>query len=116
MPGCAVRNSRNYSRKTVSAVTFHRLLNDLVTLKNWIFGCKRKDVFKVDTSRVCSIHLSENYYERDLQSEPTGIKRKRTLKTDAVPHLLLPNVTPNEFPERSERTKTLTVKRKYFLN
>ncbi|KAJ8872941.1 hypothetical protein PR048_026557 [Dryococelus australis] len=62
MPGYGVQSCIIYSRKTCSAVTYHR-----------------KDVFKVDTSRVCSIHFSENDYERDLQSELAGIKRKRTL-------------------------------------
>ncbi|KAJ8894294.1 hypothetical protein PR048_006909 [Dryococelus australis] len=90
MSGCAVKNCRNYSRKLA----------------------QRKDVFKADTSRVCSIHFSENDYERDLKSELTGIKRKRTLKTDLVPHLFLPNVTSNDFPERSERLKNRTVKKK----
>ncbi|KAJ8868437.1 hypothetical protein PR048_029953 [Dryococelus australis] len=59
-----------------------------------------------------SINLSENDYERDFQSELAGIKRNRPLKTDAMPHLLLPNVTSNEFPERSERLKNRTMKRK----
>ncbi|KAJ8896620.1 hypothetical protein PR048_001964 [Dryococelus australis] len=40
-----------------------------------------------------------------------GIKRKRTMKTDAVPHLLIPNTFGiNDFPERSERLKNRTVK------
>ncbi|KAJ8876544.1 hypothetical protein PR048_020989 [Dryococelus australis] len=41
-----------------------------------------------------------------------GIKRKRTLKTDVVPHLFLPNATSNECPEGSERLKNRTVQRK----
>ncbi|KAJ8892027.1 hypothetical protein PR048_004592 [Dryococelus australis] len=39
-------------------------------------GSELKDVFKADTSIVCSIHFSENDYERNLQSELTGIERK----------------------------------------
>ncbi|KAJ8880294.1 hypothetical protein PR048_016760 [Dryococelus australis] len=79
MPCCAVQNFRNYSRKTGSA----------------------KGLFKTDTSRVCSIHISGNDYERDLQSKLTGIKRKLTLKTDMVSHLFLPNVTSKEFLKRN---------------
>ncbi|KAJ8891358.1 hypothetical protein PR048_010874 [Dryococelus australis] len=67
---------------------YHRFPNDLVTPKNWIFACKRKNVFKADTSRVCSIHFSENDYERDLQSELTGMNLG---KYDLVHDLLLPN-------------------------
>ncbi|KAJ8868375.1 hypothetical protein PR048_029891 [Dryococelus australis] len=112
MPGCSMQNCKNYSTKTDSAVTYHRFTNYLVTRKTRIFVCKRKDIFKADTSRVCSFHFAENDYERDLQSELMGIKRKQTLKRDVVPHLLLPIVTPNEFPERSERVMNQIVKRK----
>ncbi|KAJ8892732.1 hypothetical protein PR048_005313 [Dryococelus australis] len=106
MPGFAVQNCRNYSKKTGSVVTYHRFPNDLVTRKNWIFACKRKDLFKADTSRVCSNYFSKNNYERDLQSELPGIKRKRTLRTDVVPHLLPNNCRKGRRPENPNMKKT----------
>ncbi|KAJ8897808.1 hypothetical protein PR048_003158 [Dryococelus australis] len=75
-------------RKTGSAVTYHRFPNYLVTRENWIFARKRK-VFKAHTSKVCSIHFSENDYERDLESGLTGSERlkNRTVKRKLVSDL-----------------------------
>ncbi|KAJ8871424.1 hypothetical protein PR048_027741 [Dryococelus australis] len=81
---------------------YHRFPNDLVTGKNWIFACRRK-VFKADTSK------------RDLESELAGIKRNRTLETNEVPHLLLPNGIWRENDEIAAAVALRSISRKAYL-
>ncbi|KAJ8866847.1 hypothetical protein PR048_032708 [Dryococelus australis] len=102
MPGCAMQKCRNHSRKTGSAVMYHRFPNDLVTRENWIFACKR---YLPDTSRVCSSHFSENNYERDLRSELAGIKINRTLKTDVVPQFCYQMKLVSDLTEMQKRKR-----------
>ncbi|KAJ8888054.1 hypothetical protein PR048_007540 [Dryococelus australis] len=99
MPGCAVQNCIDCSRKIGSAVTYHRFPNDLVTRKNWIFVYKRKDVLKAETSRVSFISL-KTITREIFKVNSRGYKENE------------PWEQTREFPERSERLKNRTVKRK----
>lgn len=82
MPGmrCAIYGcNKNYFdvKRSFENCIFHRFPKgkDLVskTIRNeWIVRCKREDKFNADTSYVCSVHFTENDYERDLQNELLG--------------------------------------------
>jgi hypothetical protein len=85
MPGtrCAVYGCNNtYIKQKEIAEKFscHRFpkARDLVSQtirKEWTVRCKREDEDKLnpDTSYICSVHFTENDYERDLQNEVSFI-------------------------------------------
>jgi hypothetical protein len=57
--------------------SFHRFpkARDLVSQtirKEWILRCKREDKLNPDTSYICSVHFTENDYERNFQNELLG--------------------------------------------
>jgi hypothetical protein len=82
MPGrrCAVfscNNSRVVTKRKGETVVYHAFPkgNDLVSStikKEWIRRCARADKWNPNNSQVCSVHLTSNDYERDLQNELLG--------------------------------------------
>ena len=74
--------------KADSDITFHRIPKDVNLRKKWIQNIKREGKLPKDENfLICSIHFEENCFQRDLQAELMGTKRKRLLTADAVPTL-----------------------------
>lgn len=82
MPGrrCGIygcNNSRVVTKISNANIVYHSFPKgknfvSQTILKKWIHCCKRADKFNPDTSVVCSVHFTENDYERDLQNELLG--------------------------------------------
>jgi hypothetical protein len=82
MPGtrCAVYGCNNTyikQKEMAEKCSFHRFpkARDLVSQtirKEWILRCKREDKLNPDTSYICSVHFTENDYERNFQNELLG--------------------------------------------
>ncbi len=85
-------------------VSFHRVPKKEPARKAWVNACKRKDKFNPDTSLICSQHFLPTDFDRDLQSELLHGKRRRKLKTGAIPTLLLlPCAQTPAISERQQR-------------
>lgn len=82
MPGrtCAVFGCNNNSVRTKARgenIVYHRFPkeNNLVfstVRKEWIRRCGRSNTFNPHTSQICSIHFTQNDFERDLRNELLG--------------------------------------------
>lgn len=75
MPGkrCTVATCNNSHIKTKAFnIVYHKFPRD-PDLKNiWINRCRRDGEWNPDTSSVCSVHFTEDDYERDFQHELLG--------------------------------------------
>ncbi|KAJ8971271.1 hypothetical protein NQ317_001173 [Molorchus minor] len=99
MPGrrCAIygcNNSRVVTKITDCNIVYHSFPKgkDFVSstiLRRWVNYCKRGDKFNSNTATICSIHFTQNDYERDIQNELLGLPLRRVLKKTAVPILNL---------------------------
>ena len=56
---------------------------------------------KRSSLNICEMHFSEVQYERDLMHELIGSKKKKKLKQDAVPDLLLTTASESLSPSPS---------------
>lgn len=73
---CAAFGCNNaYAKKKGMSKNFtlHRFPKDKAVRKGWIDACRRSDKFNPDASRLCSLHFTEDDYERDLQNELLGM-------------------------------------------
>lgn len=84
---CAVGLCKNVSKKDGN-VHFFRFLKDNTLRKIWIKQCYRRDIFNVETSRVCSEHFEESDFDNLMEFKLMG-SRRLILKKDAVPKLNL---------------------------
>lgn len=91
MPGqyCAVAlcKSTTHNRITLknddAYLIFHSFpkAHDLVSStmrREWINRCKRRNKLNPTTSAICSLHFTQNDYERDLQNELLGNNTSNT--------------------------------------
>lgn len=88
--GC---NCDNQSRDFNKDISFYRFPKDEIICKAWANACERSDKFKPNNGRICSKHFSKDDFERNLKYELLNYSpiNRRTLKSSAVPTLLLPN-------------------------
>lgn len=110
MPGCAVQSCKNYFGKngqSLGNLSYFTFPKNQTLCKKWIVQCRRNDAFDPKKVRVCSDHFSEDDYLRDFQSEMLGMPPKKKLKTEAFPHVNLPErsheVSPVCTVQRSDR-------------
>ncbi|KXJ26866.1 THAP domain-containing protein 2 [Exaiptasia diaphana] len=84
MVNCCVPGCTNYSSKT-SDVSYHKMPKDLKLQEAWISRIRRDNMPPLQNCYVCSELFTEECFERDLFQQLTGEKRKRKLKSDAIP-------------------------------
>lgn len=97
MPQCAVSSCRNSHRRTRGhSIRYHRF-PQLSEVRNlWVKACNRTPLangeppFNIKTARVCSLHFTQDSYERDVeQHDGTGFSTGSRLRRGAVPTLML---------------------------
>lgn len=98
MPGkrCTVATCTNSLQKTKlegKSTIYHAFPSDDERRKQWIHRCRRAGSWNPSSCHVCSEHFSEEDYDRDLQHELLGLPPRKKLKTTAVPHLNLGNLS-----------------------
>ena len=87
MPQCIAYGCNNRSEDASKGISFFRLpLKNPELLKTWIVKLRLENPPIRESSRICSVHFSEDCFERDLKAElMPGTKGRRRLKPDAVP-------------------------------
>ncbi|KAJ8909353.1 hypothetical protein NQ315_003776, partial [Exocentrus adspersus] len=123
MPGtrCGIYGCNNTYKTNKNGVkySFHRMpkAKDLVSdtiRKQWIIRCKRKDTFDADNIFICSAHFTKNDFERDLQNELLGRRKRISVRNTKKEILNLLEAAPsssqdvNRDPDLLE-TETVTV-------
>lgn len=102
--GCNVDNQAKNFDKNIRFFTFPK---DEKYRKEWIRLCKRDDAFNVKTARMCSIHVNQEDYVRNLKYELLGYMPRngsiRALKEDAIPSKHLPARKDKSNSERCSR-------------
>ena len=78
------------SEKSKSNIILHAFPKDKEMQMKWTQACRRADPFKIEHSRVCSLHFLPEAYERDLQNELLNLPPRKKLKKDAIPSINLP--------------------------
>ena len=90
MPQCAVVGCNSSHRKTKGgSIRYHRFPGDSATRARWVQACG-KFVQNCSTARICSLHFTDESYERDVQHEVFGLPTRCRLKTGATPDRNLP--------------------------
>ncbi|KAG8222102.1 hypothetical protein J437_LFUL000865, partial [Ladona fulva] len=91
MPGnrCSVAVCSNSFYKTKglegsSSISYFRFPSDSRLRKIWIEACKRKDDWNPNNAFICSIHFTEDDFERNLMVEMNFARKKRTLKPGRI--------------------------------
>lgn len=77
MPGrrCAIfscNNSCVVTKAEGKDIMYHNFPKDETVRDEWVRLCNRAPRWNPATSQICSVHFSENDYERDLQNELLG--------------------------------------------
>ena len=72
-------------------VSFHRFPRNDETRRKWVVALKLKKLppHYDRTGYVCSEHFREEDYQRDLQAELLGTKKRRVLKEGSVPSVFV---------------------------
>ena len=83
---CAAFDCNNDSRKT-TGISYHCFPKDPSLREQWLAKISRADLVISKNTRLCSEHFTPDCYERDLQAELFGLKRRASLKADAVPSI-----------------------------
>lgn len=90
MPQCAVVGCNSSHRKTKGgSIRYHRFPGDATTRARWVQSCG-KYVHNCSTARICSLHFTDENYERDVQHELLGLPTRCRLKKGALPDRNLP--------------------------
>ena len=83
---CAAFDCNNDSRKT-TGISYHCFPKDPSLREQWLAKISRADLIVSKSTRLCSEHFTPDCYERDLQAELLGSKKRASLKADAVPSI-----------------------------
>ncbi|XP_060519089.1 THAP domain-containing protein 1-like [Cylas formicarius] len=89
--GCAVygcNNSYHKKKRSGEDLVFHRFPKGIgmeTVRKVWITCCNRDKIYNINSSYICSVHFTEDDYERDLKNELLGLPVRKILKKTAVP-------------------------------
>ena len=86
MVHCCVPACTNHSSIT-KGISYHKIPKDKQLRKSWISRLRRDNLPPVDNCYVCSDHFEKECFESDLIEELTGEKKKKRLKSDAVPSI-----------------------------
>ncbi|XP_068704476.1 THAP domain-containing protein 2-like [Montipora foliosa] len=83
---CAAFDCNNDSRKT-TGISYHCFPKDPSLREQWLAKISHADLIISKSTRLCSEHFTPDCYERDLQAELLGSKKRASLKADAVPSI-----------------------------
>lgn len=91
MPGirCAIfgcKNSRCATKEKSPEITYHTFPKNDTIRNEWIDCCGRVGTWNPKNCKVCSIHFTEDDYERDLRNELLG-KNSRIYRAFSVYNL-----------------------------
>lgn len=90
MPVCAVPTCATTHRAVDK--TLYRFPKDTNYARIWVRCCMKKDSFNTKSAFICSLHFSDEAYQRDINHDILGYSSKRNLRKDAVPTLQLPSL------------------------
>ena len=102
MPQCAVATCRNSHRRTRGRrIRYHRFPQIPEVRARWVRACGRAPLangdipFNIQTARICSLHFTNDSYEKDMEHLVLGLPLRSRLRRGAVPTLGVPvNVQP----------------------
>ncbi|XP_015178774.1 PREDICTED: protein kinase C-binding protein 1-like isoform X3 [Polistes dominula] len=102
MPQCAVATCRNSHRRTRGRrIRYHRFPQIPEVRTRWVRACGRMPLvngqipFNIQTARVCSLHFTQDSYEKDVEHQMLGLPARSRLRRGAVPTISVPvNVQP----------------------
>lgn len=90
MPVCAVPTCATTHRAVDK--TLYKFPKDTNYARIWVRCCMKKDSFNTKSAFICSLHFSDEAYQRDINHDILGYSSKRNLRKDAVPTLQLPSL------------------------
>ncbi|XP_043513503.1 myotubularin-related protein DDB_G0290005-like isoform X2 [Frieseomelitta varia] len=102
MPQCAVATCRNSHRQTRGrSIRYHRFPQIPEVRSRWVRACGRVPLsngeipFNIQTARICSLHFTNDSYEKDMEHLVLGLPVRSRLRRGAVPTIGVPvNVQP----------------------
>ncbi|XP_076755581.1 uncharacterized protein LOC143426206 isoform X3 [Xylocopa sonorina] len=102
MPQCAVATCRNSHRRTRGRrIRYHRFPQIPEVRSRWVRACGRVPLsngeipFNIQTARICSLHFTNESYEKDMEHLVLGLPVRSRLRRGAVPTIGVPvNVQP----------------------
>lgn len=102
MPQCAVATCRNSHRRTRGRrIRYHRFPQIPEVRSRWVRACGRVPLsngeipFNIQTARICSLHFTNDSYEKDMEHLVLGLPVRSRLRRGAVPTIGVPvNVQP----------------------
>lgn len=102
MPQCAVATCRNSHRRTRGRrIRYHRFPQIPEVRSRWVRACGRvplsngEQPFNIQTARICSLHFTNDSYEKDMEHLVLGLPVRSRLRRGAVPTIGVPvNVQP----------------------
>ena len=97
MPQCAVATCRNSHRRTRGRrIRYHRFPQIPEVRARWVRACGRVPLsngeapFNIQTARICSLHFTDDSYEKDMEHLVLGLPVRSRLRRGAVPTLGVP--------------------------
>lgn len=97
MPQCAVATCRNSHRRTRGRrIRYHRFPQIPEVRSRWVRACGRTPLangdipFNIQTARICSLHFSNDSYEKDMEHLVLGLPVRSRLRRGAVPTIGVP--------------------------
>ena len=102
MPQCTVATCRNSHRQTRGrCIRYHRFPQIPEVRSRWVRACGRVPLsngeipFNIQTARICSLHFTNDSYEKDMEHLVLGLPVRSRLRRGAVPTIGVPvNVQP----------------------
>lgn len=97
MPQCAVATCRNSHRQTRGrCIRYHRFPQIPEVRSRWVRACGRVPLsngeipFNIQTARICSLHFTNESYEKDMEHLVLGLPARSRLRRGAVPTIGVP--------------------------
>ncbi|XP_024941769.1 uncharacterized protein LOC107268797 isoform X3 [Cephus cinctus] len=97
MPQCAVATCRNSHRRTRGRrIRYHRFPQIPEVRSRWVRACGRVPLsngdapFNIQTARICSLHFTNDSYEKDMEHLVLGLPVRSRLRRGAVPTIGVP--------------------------
>lgn len=97
MPQCAVATCRNSHRRTRGRrIRYHRFPQIPEVRSRWVCACGRVPLpngeipFNIQTARICSLHFTNESYEKDMEHLVLGLPVRSRLRRGAVPTVGVP--------------------------
>ncbi|KAJ8679570.1 hypothetical protein QAD02_015357, partial [Eretmocerus hayati] len=94
---CAVATCRNSHRRTRGRrIRYHRFPQIPEVRSRWVQACGRQPLsngdipFNIQTARICSLHFTNDSYEKDMEHLVLGLPVRSRLRRGAVPTIGVP--------------------------